>query len=193
MEPEITIAHFLQEMREKNYLVFDSDTLPFNLNIVGWRRLATQKNKFDDYIGLYWKENGLWISELWSATTEPGTPWLLNPMNPKGTAILVPGQYVDAYRLGIYKDYLALKQIGPLRVYRDNNRDGQEDQDSDTIEEGLFGIHIHKAGIWSQLVGVSSAGCQVFQRSADFKDFIALCEQSEVHHGKRFTYTLLEF
>lgn len=193
MEPEITVGFFLQEMARYNYIVFGNSTKPFNLNIVGWRRLNKLANQFDDYIAIYWTERGVWQSRLWPATTSPGTPWLLNPMNPKGAAILVPGQYTNVYRLEIYKGYWALKQAGSMKVYRDNNRDSQLDQVSDTIEEGLFGIHIHRAGIWSKLVGVNSAGCQVFQKRRDFEEFIESCQRSANLWGNSFTYTLMEF
>lgn len=113
-------------------------------------------------------------------------------MNPKGAAVLVPGQYRQAYALGDFRGYTALKQVAPVKVYRDYNQDSHIDMSSATIEEGYFGIHIHRAGVWSKIVGTSSAGCQVFARHKDFAEFITICQLGAAHWGNSFTYTLLE-
>lgn len=166
---------------------------PYNLNIVGWRNALGRVNQFDDCIAVYWQDCSRWYSKVWPATTCPGVPWLLKPMVRKGTAVLVPGQYRRAYMLALYRDYIALRQVKPVRVWRDNDRDSDLDLPSVTVEEGLFGIHIHRAGIWSKVVGQSSAGCQVFQKHADFAEFIELCKKASEYWDDLFTYTLLEF
>jgi hypothetical protein len=183
----------VSEMRRFSYKIFESEAKPYNVNIVGWRRLNGKVNHFDDAIGVYWKEDGLWKKKVWAATTRPGVHWLKNPMNPKGTAILVEDQYIGVYALGIYKKYTALKQISSVRVFRDSNRDEKIDKNEAKLEEGLFGIHIHRAGWWSRLVGVSSAGCQVFQRHDDFNEFIGIVRKASTVWGNRFSYTLLDF
>lgn len=186
------VQQFLEKMKYLGYKLFTDTDKPLNLNIVGWRNSYTRPNQFDDYLAVYWRSGGFWESRGWAITTFPGKPFLTNPINSKGTAILVPGQYRDAYSLSLYKGYTALVQLKPVKVYRDNNRDGVADRSIVTIEEGLFGIHIHKAGLFSQWVGNASAGCQVFQRAEDFKDFIKLCEQAALMWGNHFTYTLME-
>jgi hypothetical protein len=180
-------------MKELGYKVFDDDSQAYNLNIIGWRNLDPDENTFSDFIAVYWNHKGFWEDKYYPATTLPGTPCLLNPVCKAGTAILVPGQYVGAYSLGLHNGYDALVQSKPVRVYRDNNRDSQVDTYSSTIETGLFGINIHKAGLWSKYVGQNSAGCQVFQKSTDFDDFMRICKLAEKHWGNSFTYTLLEF
>lgn len=187
-----TIEQFIVEAQRRNYHVYRESSQSFNLNIVGWRRKIFEANKFNDVIAVYWQQDTVWRVRQWPATTIPGVPWFLNPENPKGTAILVPGQYPKVYSLGLYKGYTSLKQIGLLKVYRDLNKDGYPDKIPETIEEGVFGIHIHKAGLWSKLVGTSSAGCQVFQNAADFDEFIELCETSASIYGNAFTYTLFD-
>lgn len=109
---------------------------------------------------------------------------------PQGTAILVPGQYKNCYGFGKYRGYECLRQVLPVKVYRDDDGDEEFDTNSDTVEEGLFGIHIHKAGVLSKIVGTWSAGCQVFQRKEDFEEFMNLCKDSL---QDLFTYTLIEF
>jgi len=101
-----------------------------------------------------------------------------------------PGQYVDAYQLGLHKgQYEALVQRKPVTVYRDNDKDetAEEQGKEDT---GLFGINIHRANpnAISSLIEKWSAGCQVLNDPKDFATLIATCKAS----GKKtFTYTLL--
>jgi len=191
---KVNFTTFRTLAEQRGYTLFEDDRYPLNLNIVGWRNKNGRTNYFDDFLTVYWPYNKFtWVEYQWPCTTRPGIPWLTNPLNPKGTASLVPGQYKQAYALGTYKGYTALKQIRPVRVFRDNNRDSQLDENTATIEEGMFGLHIHRAGGWSRVVGVSSAGCQVFQRRMDFADFIDLCQRSVQFWGNSFTYTLVEF
>jgi hypothetical protein len=90
----------------------------------------------------------------WTVTTIPGTKSLVTPVNRAGTAILVPGQYKDVYAIDLHKNkYKALCQrLGPVRVYRDNNKDAKIDLNDKSIQSGFFGINIHKAGTNSTLV-----------------------------------------
>lgn len=181
------IERFLSIAAERQYKVNE-----FGLNIVGWRRFLPHPDHYCDFIAVYFKRTQFeWEERIWPATTRPGISYLRNPINPKGTAILKPGQYVDAYSLGMFRGYLALKQVKPVVVYRDDTRDSKFDELK--LDIGLFGIHIHRAGVFSKLVGVSSAGCQVFQKRKDFAEFIRLCEMDSAINGNKFTYTLLEF
>lgn len=186
-----TPGMFLKLMEERHYQVLDDNSLPYSLNIVGYRTRPYTPDKFQDILAIYWRRGSDWAYKSWPITTLPGKPWLSKPLNKKGCAILVPGQYRDTYVLGQYKNYIALKQAAPVKVYRDNTKDSAYNLDLTTIDEGFFGIHIHKAGLWSQIVGVSSAGCQVFQREKDYSEFIEYCFKYRIYHG-RFTYTLIE-
>lgn len=180
-------------LKRKEYKVFNENLYPFNLNIVGIRYLDTEVDTFgDDLVVFYKHPNRRWISKAYPITTRPGKHWLKFPLNSKGTAILAPGQYLGAYALGKYKFKTVLRQVGPVTVYRDNNEDSQFDHDSATLDTGLFGLHIHKAGKISQVVGLHSAGCQVFQKQSDFEEFIGTCINSAKYWGNSFTYTLLE-
>ena len=167
----------------------------FNLNIFGIRMNPGKVNEFDDLLGVAYREMGNWVVRYWPITTDPGLYWLENPINVDGTAILVPGQYRGAWTLGKHRGrYDALVQRKPVRVYRDRGRDGFIDTDTDSIQDGLFGINIHRAsqGSSSSAVNRWSAGCQVFARAGDFDEFMSLVEQSAPLYGSTFTYTLLE-
>ena len=60
------------------------------------------------------------------------------------------------------------------------------------IDEGVFGINIHKAGADSTYVENWSEGCQVFKRSKDFDEFMKIINKAKDFYGNHFTYTLLE-
>lgn len=184
-----TFSDFKRQAALFDHEVFTGD---LQLNIVGWRAYYGYGGTFEDLLVLYWEENGREKQKSYLITTLPGEPFLRNPINPAGTAILVPGQYRNTYALGMYKSYTALKQIRPVKVYRDDNYDGIVNPNPRNIQEGLFGIHIHRAGWASKIIGVSSAGCQVFSKRLEFEEFIEFCVRSASVYGNEFTYTLME-
>jgi hypothetical protein len=168
---------------------------PFELNIIGIRSNTSVPNVFNDSINVLFTDNtGRLASFSWMATTDPGTYWLKSPMNPQGTAILKPGQYVGSHALGMHRGkYLALVQVRPLTVIRDFNRDGKADYSTGREETGLFGINIHRAlaSGTTKTIDNFSAGCQVFANAEDFSVFLQLAERHKNLYGNSFTYTLL--
>jgi hypothetical protein len=182
-------------VKAKGYVWFeDAANKGFDLNIVGIRNSATGTkvtNVFDDAISVSYKENGVWVYKEWVNTTDPGTKGVKEYHNAAGVARLVPGQYRGSHTLGLHQGkYEALKQQKPVKVYRDANRDMNYDETK--IQEGVFGINIHKAGADSTYVENWSEGCQVFKKAADFEEFMAICRKAGAIHGKSFTYTLIE-
>lgn len=177
-------------MRGAKHKVYEE---PYRLNIVGIRNAETQPNKFDDSMVVFWKnDQGDWEDKTYPITTDTGTYWLLNPMSNQGTAMLKEGQYVDAYTQGYHRgEYKALTQQKPVTVYRDYDRNALFDIFTKT-ETGNFGINIHKAGENSQNVDKWSAGCQVFQRTDDFNDFMDLTNKHRDRYGNSFAYTLID-
>lgn len=180
----------LQTLKSKGHKVFTRGD--YNLNIIGVRAPGSA-NHFDDAVIVCYKVGSSWITRQWSATTDPGTYYRLSPMNPQGTAILVPGQY-SSYKIDLHSgSYEALCQRrGTVKVYRDNNKDDILDHVED--EEGWFGINIHRAHsrIHYNNVNKFSAGCQVFENVSDFSEFMSLCHKSARLYGNAFTYTLIE-
>lgn len=183
-------SEVIGKFQELGYYQEQSDTY---VNVFGIRGRESRVNYFDDYIGIFRRVKGFIEFKVWKGTTRPGLPSLLKPVNRRGTAILVPGQYKDAYRCGYYKGYLALKQTGEVRVYRDATLDEKWDTREASIDEGLFGIHIHRAGLWSKVVGPYSAGCQVIHRVSDYNECMKYVMEAENVGQFKFTYTLLEF
>ena len=179
---------------KKGYAFFTKGK--YNLNIIGVRAAGRQvTNSFDDVLVLIYKTTtGLWNRQIYQITTDPGRYYVLNPMNRKGTAILVPGQYRGAYKIDKHRGkYNALCQKKPVKVYRDDNKDEIYDYDPNKLDEGLFGINIHKAGPDSKRVDTWSAGCQVFAKEDEFSRFMEFCKkQIASGKGDTFTYTLLK-
>jgi hypothetical protein len=180
-------------MRQKGYVYFTSDT-DYDLNIIGIRNSTVGTvvtNLFDDVLSVSYKLKGTWVYREWAITTDPGKRGVTNFQNRMGSARLVPGQYRRAYSIGLHKgEYEALRQISEVKVYRDANRDMVFNENK--IQEGLFGINIHKAGKDTKFVENYSEGCQVFKRTQDFNEFMRICRGASKIHGNAFTYTLLE-
>jgi hypothetical protein len=158
----------------------------FPYHFVGVRSKANLPNQFDDLFALIQGDNIRWFT----CTTNPGTHWLKNILNPKGAALLKPNQYVDTWEIGLHQGkYEAFRQCKPVEVYRDGDKDDVAEETS-VIDKGLFGINIHRANekAISKLIDKWSAGCQVLNNPADFALLLSSAKESKQKH---FTYTLL--
>lgn len=169
----------------------------YHLNLFGIRNPNAQANSFDDILGCAWTEKGMWKVAYWPGTTDPGTYYLENPMNVSGTAILVPGQYIDTWMIGLHGGkYEALCQLGDkVKVYRDANKDAVLDHDPESIAEGWFGINLHRSSTAGESTTVDkwSAGCQVHARLDGFNEMMELArKQVDLLGHDKFTYTLMD-
>lgn len=190
----ITVEKLHKALLKKGHIVFEDDTKPYNLNIIGVRSADTTPNKFNDSLVVMWKHRGVWNIIEFQITTEAGLYYLNNPLNNKGTAILKEGQYRGMWAIGKHQGkYEALKQVGEATVVRDFDRDSELDYNSGVEETGLFGINCHRSSKSgkSVLVGRWSAGCQVHSDIEDYILFMNLCKMSAKQHGNSFTYTLI--
>ena len=185
--------YLLDHVESLGHAVFTSGK--YNLNIIGIRNKNGKVNKFDDRICVVYKNYKGWVTRTWKCTTDPGRYWLNKPINIRGTAILVPGQYRGVYKIDKHAGrYDALCQRnGKVKTFRDSNKDSIIDMDYDSVTEGRYGINIHKAGSSSTQVDRWSAGCTVFANSSDFDNFLSICKkQISVRGWRTFTYTLIE-
>ena len=178
-------------------LGYTIDKRPNKLNIIGVRNSkATSQDKFDDLLAYFtYDNNGKLVGRVVSGTTDPSTSFLKSPINLKGAAILKSGQYKDAYQLGLHRNkYEALVQRKPVEVIRDNDRNALINYLAPT-QTGLYGINIHKSTKGKNnedIIGLDSAGCQVFRNIRDFEDMMQLARISKNKYGNNFTYTLLD-
>ena len=63
------------------------------------------------------------------------------------------------------------------------------------FRSGLYGINIHRASRGKNneaLIGLDSAGCQVFQNESDFNEMMKMAQKSKQVNGNKFTYTLID-
>ena len=185
-------------MLSKGYPFFENGN--YNLNIIGVRSANKVANSYDDLMLLLFKIDDSWQIKQYNITTDAGAYWLKNPMNSKGTALLVPDCYRSVYKIDLHNgSYPALCQrLGEVAVYRDDNEDQILDYNESSIEWGYFGINIHRSsasGSLANFVGVDkySAGCQVFESINEFDSFMNLANKSADLFGNSFTYTLLTY
>lgn len=180
-------------MKRKGYYISEK---PYELNTVGIRSDSTKANSFDDLMLVWYKDqDGNIVEHHFPITTDPGTYWLENPMNPKGTALLKQGQYKDAYEIGKHQGkYTALVQRKPVTVLRDYDRKNELDFVNGTPDTGMHGINIHRASSSGTTKSIDkySAGCQVFANADDFNKFLTMAQKHKDMYGNKFTYTLFD-
>lgn len=196
LNTKLLTYNFEELFKKKGYAYFTKGA--YNLNIIGIRNNTTSQvsNKFDDYIVVTYRTNiGEWKRLIFPATTKPGLTVFKNPTNVKGAPILVPNQYRGTWMIGKHRGkYKALCQCKSVKVYRDNNKNDIIDLLPETIDEGMFGINIHKSSDFRlpDYVNNWSAGCQVLQSLSNFNTLMSLADkQVKQGLGNKFTYTLL--
>jgi hypothetical protein len=191
----ITVPSILSVYSKKQYKLYEGVNY---LNVFGIRSSAGLTNTFDDAICIMYKDDkDTWQLKAYNGTTDPGLYWMEHPMNVVGTAIVVPGQYIASHIVGLHHgQYRALVQHSPIKVYRDSNKDKTYDYDLHTVQDGMFGINIHRASPdhVSTYNDKWSAGCSVI---ADPKDFGYFMFHVDAHvemgiYDNTFSYTLCE-
>ncbi len=173
---------------------WDSDQMRFN--VVGIRgymvpggRVPNDGNLWNDVIFLAWiDDKGAERIKAYPATVDPGRYYYsTRPINPKGCAHLMPGQY--SYQKGSHNGHPAFVQAAAVTVARSNSANYTSASQTET---GWFGINIH-TGFGDRVVESTSAGCQCIKSNgwSDWRwvDFYSTLYS---HAGKTFRYTLLE-
>lgn len=110
------------------------------------------------------------------ATTEPGRYYTENPMNPLGAARIQLNQF-KSWQMGWHKpNHEALRQVAPIVVHRDFNKDGF--RTNDRLDAGIFHMNQHHGGN-SPLndIGLYSAGCLVGRLVKEHSTFLSLCKR----------------
>jgi len=198
--PPHPLPPVIVQMKDLGYEIMCGD---YHLNLFGIRNPNPKSNSFDDIMGCAYTVEGLWTVHYWPATCDPGTYHLKNPSRVAGTAILVPGQYQDVYKIDLHAGrYEALCQRnGEVRVFRDSDKTDILTMDDRSEMQGYFGINLHRSSLRTDSVEEAedatvdrwSAGCQVHARSDGFNQMMALARMQVEKMGKTtFTYTLLE-
>ena len=188
-----TTYNFEKLFKAKGYAWFTKGS--YNLNIIGVRSNNNKvTDKYDDIIVVDYNTDNCHKRVCYTITTEPGKYYMQNLCNPKGAAILVPGQYRGCWQIGLHRGkYKALCQCKAVKVYRDNNKDMIYNMTPKSIDKGIFGINIHRSNktCICDTIDKYSAGCQVFNDPVEFNAFMRLCEAQRKLYGNTFTYTLI--
>jgi len=195
LHAKLIIENLQSVLKKKKYVFFDNNK-PYNVNIIGCRSNQIKANEFDDCLFLIYRDDDKdWVAHSYQITTDIGIRYLKAPINKDGAAILVPGQYRGVYSVSKHRGkYDALCQKnGKVKVWRDDDRNKILDMDDSTIQEGYYGINIHRAAAAGEMEFVNgySAGCQVFKAARDFNEFMALIKLSAKKYDNKFTYTLI--
>ncbi len=127
----------------------------------------------------------------WQATTEPGRPYTVRPMNKAGAARIKFGQY-KAWKVGQHCGvssgcHEALSQTGNITVHRDLNKDMKRTGDKLYTGNNFF-INQH----WGfdnppDNIAYASAGCLVGRTKAGHKEFMSLIKK-DVRYVKNKNY-----
>ena len=188
-----TTYNFEKLFKDKGYVWFTKGS--YNLNIIGVRSNNNKvTDKYDDILVVDYNTDNCHKRVCYTITTEPGKYYMQNLCNPKGAAILVPGQYRGCWQIGLHHGkYKALCQCKAVKVYRDNNKDMIYNMTTKSIDRGIFGINIHRSNktCICDTIDKYSAGCQVFNDPVEFNAFMRLCEAQRKLYGNTFTYTLI--
>lgn len=138
-------------------------------------------NNFNDLRIVIEFQNGVpKIVGKWEATTEPGSKYTYNPMNPKGAARIKFGQYTS-WRVGLHGTatrHEALVQVRDITVYRDFNEDFS--RTGDTQDTGIFAVNQHWGyDLDHNNVGGASAGCLVGRSTDGHREFMRIIKQDK--------------
>ena len=200
MDIQKVTPQFIRNAYDKmGFVFFTKDNKPYNLNIWGIRTSDMTTDAYNDYIGYTYYYNGKPFHRVFRGTTDPSLYYLHKPMVSGGAALVKHGeQYRGVYQFGIHNygkptAHEALRQIKPMKYWRDNNRDSYRDC-TGTIHTGIYytNLHSRKANMpMLETIGKTSAGCQVIASPAFFHgDFIPTIKKAIPIWGDKFTYTL---
>lgn len=193
-----TIEQILNAYSKNKYRL---KTGVLELNLFGVRNANSQANTFDDYIGAIYKdESGKWRMDCFQGTTDAGTYYRLNPINVEGTAILVPGQYLDCYMIGTHRGYEAFQQVGKMGFVRDKNKNAILDFALYLFKGNIIyqviaaNIHCANPVTESRIVDKWSAACQVLSLKANLVKMLNLAKEGIrlFKYKNRFDYALFE-
>lgn len=180
---------------KKNY-VLDVNN---KVTLIGVRKRGSYvSNKFDDFMVMYWNEDGKEQTRIYKITTEPGAilQKKLSKYNQDGIAMMAEGQYVDMYIHGQHNKYDALRQNKPAYFYRQKwpETGGKYTFDQTKKIFAAIGANIHRAAETYESTTIFnwSEGCQVFANPTEFKQFLDICKAfTKKYNQKNFTYTLV--
>ena len=149
-------------------------------------------NRFDDKFYLFKGEKFILVT---SGTTNAGKAAMMGfeKYNKLGVAVIkVDEWYYDLWRAGLHRGRTkALRQISPIKHYRDNNKNTIIEQIGKLYNKMIgCNFHTNSYNIWNKLVrwttGGWSACCQVVNDPIKYYKILSLVKKNKV------SYCLLE-
>ncbi len=183
----------------KGYQFYSDD---LKLNFIWERTNEEITNIFTDYLYVVYLEGGKKKVICIPATTKPGLKGSIDsPITHEGvtgTAIIVPGQYVDAWTFKDttkeFSSYPYFRQFGKIDYWRDFNKDRTIDR-VQFQDDKVFGTHWHRMSnngtYGSGKINNWSLGC-MGAPEPEFKKILPIVRASVEKHGAKFTGTILE-
>jgi len=164
----------------------------YNLNVITARKIPGTVDAFDDDHYLIYKVGGVWRGFTCKVSADPGLSGLIDPVNPKGTAVLCPGQTRGSHKIGLHHGTFALVQNAPLRCWRERDRNGVIDYAGPVFTDAR-GCNYHRArpnGLTSR-VGPWSLGCVVHADSREpFTHWQNILHEAAIRYGDVFSTTI---
>lgn len=168
-------------------------SLPSDYWILGVQSKGDAYNLFDDKFYVFKGEKFIGVV---SGTTNAGATGLknYNRYNRKGCAIIKTDEwYYNLWRYGLHKGRMpALKQVKPIKYFRDWNRNNKVEEMGE-MYEGVIGINFHtvlyqkKLSFWRKLIGGWSVGCQVVNHVGKYYNIL-----KRVKNQNKVTYCLIK-
>jgi len=177
---------------------------PWNPNIGGIRCRERVAGRWDDMMLLaYEDDRGHGQLFAFQGTTDPSAHWLTSTKAHKdGTAIVLADQHRGCWQFGPRQlhngRYPAFKQRAPMSFVRDANRDSILDIEALIVEgkvlSGIRGFNGHRASasMAVPLVGLYSAGCQVWRIKPHFDHVLDFANWTAPLYGNVVSYTLMD-
>lgn len=205
--PLISYTHLnynaVRAMYEMMAFPFFTAKKEYNLNIGALRSTDLTVDVYNDLVWVAWEWQGKGHIEFFKATTDPGLYYLLHPMNPKGTAILVPGYYKSVYSIGIHRRgtpfaHTALIQVKEMNYWRVQDYQqtsqlpiNQKEIHTEIAKTNLHSKPRHYSFTDNNLIGKTSGGCTVVEDNKQFHDvFIPLVNKAAKNFGNKFSFGL---
>ena len=167
--------------------------LPKNYWILGVQSNEDEFNVFDDKFYLFKGDKFILVT---SGTTNAGLTGLHHywKYNKDGAAVIKTDEwYYDLWKFGYHRRRMpALKQIKPIKYYRDWNKNNKAEEIG-PMYEGIIGINFHTVlydripNFYRRYINGWSTGCQVVNYVKDYYKILDL-----VKHQKTVTYCLIK-
>lgn len=181
-----------QMQKAKGFTVF-----PLGYFFCGVQSTEDTYNHFDDKMYLFhFNGSSIRFVAVTSCTTNAGATGIhnYNRFNKKGVAVVKTNQwYYNLWTYGLHRGKMpALKQVAPILVYRDYNKNAKIEEIG-PVYSGYYGINFHTAiygnaaGFFRRLIGGWSVGCQVLNNYDDYIKMLNL-----VKYQDRVSYVLLK-